>query len=293
MMTGWEKWRAKGTQALPEQSSANSRLSAADLPAPTEERATRQVWADKSFITHTPVTSKAWTQRDESASGVAGEPRAVRWPREVSHSPGQCQRAARSWVKTTAEQLGDRGADLQRTSARPSGFTAEPALWFFHQRRDPEFPPSLRTTVRGPAKESRLKLPTEAQSALRAHIWPSLSALALLGRSCPPGGLLGNRRFSYCPGFSSPLVSTLLPASSSYQLRSPQQLFSPEPRLYLIPRPHDNQTCPVNPSTSLGLRQKPHFRLSLLTWRISAIKTSHSSNSKSSSVFSSNISPSF
>ena len=205
-----------------------------------------------------------------------------------SHGRGVCVCVWQSGWETE-----DRGADLQRTRARPSGFTAEPALWFFHQRQDPEFPPTLRTTVRDPAKESRLKLPTEAQSALRSHIWPSLSALALLRRSCPPGGLLGNRRFSYCPGFSSPLTNTLLPASSSYQLRSPQQVFSPEPRLYLIPRPHDNQTCPMNPSTSLGLRQKPHFRLSLLTWRISAIQTSHSSNSKSSSVFSSSVSPSF
>ena len=94
--------------------------------------------------------------------------------------------------------------------------------------------------------------------------------------------------------FFRPLSLTpCCPQPYSYQLRSPQQVFSPEPKLYLVPRPHDNHTCPVNPSTSLSLQQKPHFRLSLLTWRISAIQTSHSSNSKASPTFSRNISLSF
>ena len=47
MMTGREKWRAKGTWALPEQSSGNSRVrvqqSAGEFPVPTEERATHHV----------------------------------------------------------------------------------------------------------------------------------------------------------------------------------------------------------------------------------------------------------
>lgn len=47
MMTGREKWRAKGTWVLPEQSSRNSRVrvqpSAGEFPAPTEERAIHHV----------------------------------------------------------------------------------------------------------------------------------------------------------------------------------------------------------------------------------------------------------
>ena len=209
--------------------------------------------------------------------------------------PRAAPRAARSWVTMTAgEWLRDRGAHVQRTRAHPSSVTTEPALWFFHQRLDPEFPPTLHTTVRDPAKESSLKLLTDAQSALRSHIWPRLSALTLLGWSPPPGRLLGQEKvFPLSSFFPSLSLTPCCPQSSSYQLRSPQQVFSPEPRLYLVPRPHDNQTCPMNPSTSLSLRQKPHFRLSLLTWRISAIQTSHSSNSKSSPISPSNISLSF
>ena len=209
--------------------------------------------------------------------------------------PRAAPRAIRSRVTMTAgEWLRDRGTHVQRTRAHPSSVTTEPALWFFHQRLDPEFPPTLHTTVRDPAKESSLKLLTDAQSPLRSHILPRLSALTLLGWSPPPGRLLGQEKVFPLSSFFPPLSLTpCCPQLSSYQLRSPQQVFSPEPRLYLVPRPHDNQTCPMNPSTSLSLRQKPHFRLSLLTWRISAIQTSHSSNSKSSPIFPSNISLSF
>ena len=70
----------------------------------------------------------------------------------------------------SSERPRDRGADLQRTRARPSSFTAEPALWFFHQRLDPEFPPTLYTTVRDPAKESRLKLLTDTVSSQIPHL---------------------------------------------------------------------------------------------------------------------------